>query len=83
MEMHMPSSNRRIGIISLGFGAQVYIPAFRSEGWEVAAICSRNRDKADAAAQAAGIRDVRHQPDGLIARAISMPSPSRRAARAS
>ena len=42
----MPLSNRRIGIIGLGFGAQVYIPAFRSEGWDVAAICSRSREKA-------------------------------------
>ena len=38
----MPASNRRIGIVGLGFGTQVYVPAFRSEGWEVAAICSRS-----------------------------------------
>ena len=77
----MPSSNRRIGIIGLGFGAQVYIPAFRSEGWEVAAICSRNRDKVDAAAQAAGIRDVHTNPMELIARndieAVAIATPPR------
>ena len=43
MEKQMPSTNRRIGIIGLGFGAQVYLPAFRSEGWDVAAICSRSQ----------------------------------------
>ena len=42
----MASTNRKVGIIGVGFGAQVYVPAFRSEGWDVAAICSRNRDKA-------------------------------------
>ena len=33
---------KRVGIIGLGFGAQVHLPAFQSEGWEVAAVCSRN-----------------------------------------
>ena len=46
----MPSSTRKIGIIGVGFGAQVHVPGFRSEGWEVAAICSRSRDKAQKAA---------------------------------
>jgi predicted dehydrogenase len=64
----MPASNRRIGIIGLGFGTQVYVPAFRSEGWEVAAICSRTRDKAREAAAAAGIPDVHTDPLELIAR---------------
>jgi len=64
----MASSNRRIGIIGLGFGVQVYIPAFRSEGWEVVAICSRTRDKAEKAAAAAGVRDVHTDPLELIAR---------------
>ena len=51
----MPSSMRRIGVIGVGFGAQVHVPAFRSEGWEVAAICSRSREKAQkAAAEASG-----------------------------
>lgn len=64
----MPSSKRRIGIIGLGFGTQVYVPAFRSEGWEIAAICSRTDDKVRAAAAAAGIADVHTDPLELIAR---------------
>jgi predicted dehydrogenase len=54
----VPSSMRRIGIIGVGFGAQVHVPAFRSEGWEVAAICSRSREKAQKAAAEAEIKDV-------------------------
>ena len=41
----MPSSTRKGGIIGVGFGAQVHVPGFRSEGWEVAAICSRTHEK--------------------------------------
>jgi predicted dehydrogenase len=77
----MTSSNRRIGIIGVGFGAQVYIPAFRSEGWEVAAISSRSRAKAAATADAASIRDVHTNPMELIARddleAIAIATPPR------
>ena len=49
------TSKPRVGIIGLGFGAQVHLPAFQSEGWEVAAICSRHVDKARKAADAAGV----------------------------
>ena len=49
----MAESNRRVGIIGVGFGAAVYVPAFASEGWEVVALCSRHRDKARSAADAA------------------------------
>ena len=59
---------RRIGIIGVGFGATVYVPAFRSEGWDVAAICSRSRDKAEKVAASAGIRDVHTDPQELFAR---------------
>ena len=64
----MAASKRRVGIIGIGFGSQVYAPAFASEGWEVAAICSRHADKARAAADAAGIPDVHADPRELIAR---------------
>ena len=64
----MPSSTRKIGIIGVGFGAQVHVPGFRSEGWEVAAICSRSRDKAQKAAAEAGIGDVYTDPMELIRR---------------
>jgi predicted dehydrogenase len=40
----------RIGVVGVGFGATVHIPAFQSEGIEVAAICSRRRERAEAAA---------------------------------
>src|SRR5439155_20869432 len=65
----MPSQSRKVGVIGVGFGAQVYIPAFRSEGWDVAAICSRSRDKAAQAAAAAGIRAAYTDPAELIGRA--------------
>ena len=60
---------KRVGIIGLGFGAQVHLPAFQSEGWELAAVCSRTRDKARAAADAAGVKDVHTDPDELFTRA--------------
>ena len=64
----MPSTKRRIGIIGVGFGAQVHAPGFRSEGWDVAAICSRSRDKAEKAAADAGIAGVHTDPLQLIRR---------------
>jgi predicted dehydrogenase len=64
----VPSTKHRIGIIGVGFGAQVHVPAFRSEGWDVAAICSRNREKAQKAAADAGIADVHTDPMELIRR---------------
>ena len=64
----MPSTSRKIGIIGVGFGAQVHAPAFRSEGWEVAAICSRNGDKARKAAADAGIETACTDPMEIIGR---------------
>ena len=64
----MPSTKRRIGIIGVGFGAQVHVPGFRSEGWEVAAICSRNREKTQKVASEAGIAGVFTDPMELIRR---------------
>jgi predicted dehydrogenase len=61
-------SPRKIGIIGVGFGVQVHVPGFRSEGWEVAAICSRSKEKAQKAASDAGITDVYTDPTQLIAR---------------
>ncbi len=65
----MAAAKRRVGIIGIGFGAQVHAPGLRSEGWDVAAICSRHADKARAAAAAAGIPDVHTDPLELIRRA--------------
>ncbi len=64
----MAPSNKSIGIIGVGFGAQVHVPAFRSEGWNVAAICSRDRDKAKKAADDAGIAGIYTDPMELIRR---------------
>jgi predicted dehydrogenase len=64
----VPSSTRKIGIIGVGFGAQVHVPGFRSEGWEVAAICSRSREKAQKAGADAGIDDVYTDPMDVIRR---------------
>jgi predicted dehydrogenase len=64
----VPASKPRIGVIGIGFGAQVYIPGLQSEGWEVAAVCSRNREKATKVAEAAGIRNVHTDPLELIQR---------------
>ena len=64
----MPSSKPKIGIIGVGFGAQVHAPGFRSEGWDVAAICSRSREKAQKAAAAAGIADAYTDPMDLVRR---------------
>ena len=59
---------RRIGIIGVGFGAQVYAPAFASEGWDVVALCSRDAGKARKAADAAGVADIHTDPHELIGR---------------
>jgi predicted dehydrogenase len=64
----MASTNRRVGIIGVGFGAQVYAPAFNSEGWQVAALCSRHADRARQAADAAGVPDIHTDPLELIGR---------------
>ncbi|MGH8713050.1 MAG: Gfo/Idh/MocA family protein [Casimicrobiaceae bacterium] len=75
----MTSFKRRVGIIGVGFGAQVHLPAFRSEGWEVVALCSRNRDKTAKVAAAAGVTGVHTDPMELIRRedidAVSISTP--------
>ena len=71
----------RVGIVGLGFGAQVHLPAFQSEGWEVAAVCSRHAEKARAVAQAAQVADVCTYPLELMARndisAVAISTPPR------
>jgi predicted dehydrogenase len=64
----LPSSKLRIGIIGVGFGAQVHVPGFRSEGWDVVAICSRGKEKVEKAAADAGISGVHTDPLELIRR---------------
>lgn len=64
----MASSKRRVGIIGIGFGTAVHVPGFKSEGWEVAAICRRNKDKVKQAAEANGILNTHTDAMELIAR---------------
>src|SRR5688500_14450351 len=77
----MAARNRSVGSIGLGFGMQVYVPAFRSEGWDVKALCSRNRDKARQAADAAGVADIHTDAMELIHRddidAVAVTTPPR------
>ena len=79
--MSNTASKPRVGIIGLGFGAQVHLPAFQSEGWDVVAAHSRNRDKARKAADAAGVEDVHTDPMELIRRndidAVAISTPPR------
>src|SRR5690348_16302887 len=56
----------RIGVVGVGFGATVHIPAFQSEGIEVAAICSRRRERVDAAAAKFGIEDTFIDFDSML-----------------
>lgn len=62
------AAKHRVGVIGVGFGAQVHVPGFRSEGWDVVAICSRNKDKARKAAVDSGIAGVHTNPLELIRR---------------
>jgi predicted dehydrogenase len=68
LELYVTSNPSRIGIIGVGFGAQVHVPGFRSEGWDVVAICSRTREKAQKAAAEAKIDGVYTDPAELIRR---------------
>ncbi|MBI4313068.1 MAG: Gfo/Idh/MocA family oxidoreductase [Chloroflexi bacterium] len=45
----------RVGVIGVGFGASVHIPAFFSEGATVAAVCARRKERAEKAAADFGV----------------------------
>src|SRR3970040_1531692 len=64
----MTARKRRVGVIGVGFGLQVHVPGFRSEGWEVVAIPSRNSDRAQKAAKDAGVPNAHSDPYELINR---------------
>lgn len=59
---------RRIGVIGAGFGTMVHVPGFRSEGWDVAALFSRDPERARAAATESGVPDVHTNALELINR---------------
>src|ERR1700722_2635292 len=49
----------RVGVIGVGWGALVQVPAFRAAGgYEVAALCSRRAERAAEAGARLGIEDV-------------------------
>jgi predicted dehydrogenase len=49
----------RVGVIGVGWGAMVQVPAFRAAGgYEVAALCSRRAERATEAGARLGIEDV-------------------------
>ena len=49
----------RVGIIGVGWGSMVQVPAFRAAGgYEVAALCSRRADRVAAAGARLGVEDV-------------------------
>ncbi len=62
------AANKRVGIIGIGFGTQVHVPGFRSEGWDVVALCSRNEEKVKQAAKAHGVSHHHTNALELIAR---------------
>lgn len=48
----------RMGVVGVGFGTTVHIPAFQSEGIEVVAVCARRPERAQEAAERFGIEGV-------------------------
>lgn len=64
----MPSQPLRIGLIGVGFGAQVHAPAFISEGCQLVAVAARRQERADAAAQALGAAHAYSDYRDLLAR---------------
>jgi len=47
----MAGNTLRVGVVGVGFGVAVHVPAFRAEGWEVTAICARTPEKVAATAK--------------------------------
>lgn len=58
----------RVGVVGVGFGATVHVPAFQSEGWEVRAISSRREDRVRKAAADLGVADALTDWRDLVAR---------------
>ncbi|MDA1240381.1 MAG: Gfo/Idh/MocA family oxidoreductase [Chloroflexi bacterium] len=58
----------RVGVVGVGFGATVHVPAFQSEGWEVRAISSRREDRVQKAAAELGVTDAMTDWRALVAR---------------
>jgi hypothetical protein len=58
--------NQRSALSASALARKVYIPGLQSEGWEVAALCSRNREKATKVRRGAGVPNVHTDPLELI-----------------
>jgi predicted dehydrogenase len=56
----------RIGVVGVGFGTTVHVPAFISEGLEVVAVMARRRERAAEAAATFGIEGVFTDFDELL-----------------
>jgi predicted dehydrogenase len=56
----------RIGVVGVGFGTTVHVPAFVSEGLEVVAVMARRRERAESAAATFGIESVFSDFDALL-----------------
>ena len=64
----MAAMGRRVGVIGVGFGVAVHIPAYRAEGFEITAICARTPEKVNQAAMDLEIPNVFTDYHDLIAR---------------
>ena len=64
----MTTGRLAVGVIGVGFGSTVHIPAFLSEGWRVPAVWSRREERAREAAAALDIEDVHPDWRDLIGR---------------
>src|SRR5688572_27242309 len=73
------SGSLRIGVVGVGFGAAVHIPAFQSEGLEVVALCTRRPERAEEAAARFDIPGIYTDYDDMLRMdgldAISIVSP--------
>jgi predicted dehydrogenase len=56
----------RIGVVGVGFGATVHIPAFQSEGLDVVAVCARRPERAQGCAAQFGIPNAFDDYDAML-----------------
>ena len=56
----------RIGVLGTGWGTRISVPALRAEGWHVAALWSRNAERAATQAAELGIPFATHDASALI-----------------
>lgn len=74
----------RIGVLGTGWGTRISVPALRAEGWQVAALWSRNAERAEKQAAELGIPFATHDASALINRpdidavTIVTPTPTHR-----